>query len=260
MAWNPEHYLRFGSERTQPSIDLVNRIELSVPASIVDIGCGPGNSTNVLRQRWPEARITGIDNSPEMIERARTAYPDATWLLAGARDLAPEPQFDLVFSNAVIQWIPDHDELIPRLLAIVNPGGALAVQVPLYFDMPVSAAVTATSRRPRWRDRMRDCDADLTHLDMHRYYDLLADRAARIVTWQTWYAHEMESHEAIVDMIRSTGMRPFLERLYSDDERDAFASEVVEVVREAYPAQRNGRVLFPFKRLFFVAYAESGSH
>ncbi len=254
-TWNPDLYLKFQKERTQPSFDLVGRIELEEPESIIDIGCGPGTSTRVLWERWPGAAVTGLDSSPEMIEKARGEYPDRDWRHADVRDLAPEPKFDLVYSNATIQWIPDHETLVPQLFGLVDAGGALAVQIPLYREMPVSTIIASVAERDRWRERTEGCDARFTFHCMDIYYDILAGLTPKVSMWQTWYVHEMQSHELIVEMMSSTGMRQFLERLESGEDKKAFADQVLDGVREAYPAQKNGVVLYPFKRLFFVAYA-----
>ena len=253
--WNPELYLKFQRERTQPSRDLVQRIELEGPETILDLGCGPGNSAAVLAERWPGARITGVDNSDEMIARARADYPQWEWVLADARELPASPRYDLVYSNAAIQWIPRHETLIPKLFALVRRGGALAVQVPMWEGMAVRQVIESVAREPRFLGASSDVPSPLVFHGPRFYYDLLArSGAAPIAIWDTTYHHEMESHEMIVEMMRSTGMRPYLERLESDDERKAFLAAVLEGVEREYPAQANGRVLYGFHRLFFVAY------
>jgi len=253
-TWNPALYLKFQQERTQPSIDLVRRIEVKKPASILDVGCGPGNSTAVLAERWPQSRITGLDNSAEMIGKARTDFPDRDWVVSDARDLPDWRRYDIVYSNAAIQWIPDHETLVPRLLALVNPGGALAVQVPLYHGMPVRRVISEVAQENRWRAVTEGADSQMVFHDPPFYYDLVAPNSDRVSLWQTSYFHEMESHSMIVEMIRSTGMRPFLERLKSDGEREQFAALVLDGIKREYPRQANGRVLFEFRRFFFVAY------
>lgn len=253
--WNPDLYLKFQRERTQPSMDLVNRIELESPEAILDLGCGPGNSTAVLARRWPGVRLTGVDNSEEMIAKARADHPEWNWLLTNARELTPSPSYDLVYSNAAIQWIPGHDTLVPMLFAMVRPGGALAVQVPMREGMPVRGIIESVARQPRFRGATEEATSPLVFHEPGFYYDLLAQTGAdRITLWDTTYRHEMESHEMIVEMMRSTGMRPYLERLASESERDAFLAAVLDGVEREYPAHPNGRVLYGFHRLFFVAY------
>ena len=255
-SWNTELYLRFRKERTQPAIDLAARIELESPRRIVDIGCGPGTSTRVLWERWPAAEVIGLDNSLDMIARARTEYPDRAWILGDPNDLDARPGFDLVYSNAAIQWIPHHERLIPHLQSLVTGAGALAVQIPLYEGMPVRRAISDIAASERWRERMAGVGSQMTFHTIDFYYDILSSRAARLSMWETAYIHEMPSHESIVEMISSTGLRPYLERLHSDEETGGFLADVLSAIRDAYREQRNGTVLFPFRRLFFVAYRQ----
>ena len=269
--WDPDSYLRFERERTQPSYDLVSRIEGLDPATIIDIGCGPGNSTRVLRERWPTARIAGLDNSPEMIDKARTAYPQGTWILADAATWRPDesahpagctdpagcthPQrYDLVFSNAALQWIPNHELLLRSLFALVRPQGALAVQVPANNESPLYRAVARVSRRPEWREWTAGCEEMLTYHPAGFYYDQLTALSGRVSVWQTTYHHVMADHGGMIDWYASTGMRCYLERLPGDAERKAFRAQVLEECRADYPQQQDGKVLFPFRRLFFIAY------
>lgn len=250
--WNPELYLKFRNERTQASIDLVSRINVESPGSIIDIGCGPGNSTQVLLGRWPGCKITGLDNSPSMIETARKEYPSQEWILADILDYNPEGKYDIVFSNATIQWIPGHRKLLASMWNMVNENGAIAVQVPLYSMMPVCGAVehAASGVRPKLSGVM---DIFTFH-DPAFYYDMLSSLSEKIEVWVTDYFHIMDSHKSIIDMIKSTGMKLYLDRLESDKDRQEFESAVLDNVIGAYPAQENGRVIFPFKRLFFIAY------
>jgi trans-aconitate 2-methyltransferase len=252
--WNPELYLKFQKERAQPSIDLVSRIDLDAPELIIDVGCGPGNSTHLLWERWPEAAVAGLDSSEQMVNKAKSDYPDREWRLADVRDLPVRPSFDLVFSNATIQWIPDHEELVPRLLSLVRPGGALAVQMPLYHQMPMYDVVRQAAGSDRWSDRMDGCEQRWSYHGMEYYYDLLAPHTRSLSLWQTWYAHEMQSHESIVEMMSSTGLRQYLEQLDGEEETQAFKNEVLKGTREAYPARATGRVLYPFKRVFWIAH------
>lgn len=251
--WNPELYLKYRNERTQPSIDLVSRINLADPATAADIGCGPGNSTLAILNRWPNIRITGIDNSPAMIKKAKGDYPGQQWILADAMELDASVKYDLVFSNATIQWIPDHERLLDKMWNMLNAGGALAVQMPLYQLMPVSAAIEEAARS-RWHDETTGVMEIFTFHTPDFYYNVLAAFNARIEMWVTSYVHVMQSHEEIAEMIKSTGMKPFLDRLKKKSDRQQFESAALENIKKVYPSQQNGRVLFPFKRMFFVAY------
>ena len=252
-TWNPDLYLRFQPERTQASIDLVSRIKLDSPATIIEIGCGPGNSTSVLASRWPSSVLTGVDSSEEMVARASQDYPDWLWIHADVRDLPSEPTYDLVFSNATLQWIPDHEALIPHIYGMIRGVGAFAVQIPLFEGMPVRQAIAIVATRSPWRALMSNIASLVVH-EAGFYYDLLTPVARSIVIWQTAYVHEMESHASIVEMMKSTALRPYLERIDVESDRDLFLMEVTDEVAAFYPTQRNGRVLFPFNRLFFIAY------
>jgi trans-aconitate 2-methyltransferase len=251
-AWNPDLYLRFKSERTQPSIDLVSRIELDSPKAIVDVGCGPGNSSAVLRRRWARSHIVGIDSSEAMIEKAKRDYPEIEWRLGDAAAL--EGEYDLVFSNAALQWIPDHENLLPRLMSRVRSGGALASQIPMFKDMPLNLAIEAVASRSRWCEATRICAGLFTYREPAFYYRLLSGLAARIDMWTTSYYHVLDSRSALVDFCRSTGLKPYLDRLSSDSERADFEGELFDELESRYELQSDGKVLFPFDRQFFVAY------
>ena len=252
--WNPDLYLKFADERTRPARDLAAAIPQSAPARILDLGCGPGNSTQVLRERWPGARITGLDSSPEMIAKARATYPDGDWRVADLAGL-DEPPCDLLFANAVLQWLPDHDTLLPRLLARVAPGGHLAAQMPTNPRTPLRRAIVDAARHPRFSGRLTGAGGGLTFLDAPFYQDLLAPLAANLDLWVTTYYHLLASHQGIVDWFSSTALRPFLERLPDPADQDFFKAEVRTACERAYPLTADGRVLMPFERLFLVARA-----
>ncbi len=253
--WNPDLYLKFRNERTQPSIDLVNRINLThSPENILDIGCGPGNSSQIVLQRWPRSKLRGVDHSPNMIEKANKDFPDQEWILADAAHYEPGTTFDVVFSNATIQWIPNHRDLIYRFCSFLSENGALAVQLPKFHDMPLAKAIDCVAHRGRWKSRTGDCSSLFTYHDHRFYYDVLASRLRLIDIWETDYIHIMPSHSSIVEWIRSTGMKPYLDRLTDENEKHDFEQEVLGFIRSDYPLQPNGRVLFSFKRMFFIGY------
>jgi len=250
--WNPDSYLQFKKERTLPSVDLVGRIEGINPATIIDVGCGPGNSTQVLASRWGASAILGIDNSPAMIEKARQDYPSQKWEVMDARNITG--RYDLVYSNATLQWIGDHEKLIPSLLGRVNAGGALAVQIPSYFEMPVKKAIDRVAADGRWTCVFPVLENIISIHSASMYYDLLAGQARKIDLWKTSYFHVMDSHQSIVDMIRTTGMKPFLDALATAEERIEFELLVSKELESEYDVRRDGKVIFPFERLFFIAY------
>lgn len=253
-TWNPEAYLKFEKERTQPSRDLAARIEARQPRSAVDIGCGPGNSTAVLAARWPGAEIVGVDSSPEMIKKAAEEYPHGRWILADASSWQPERTFDVVFSNATIQWIPDHATLIPRLYGMANPNGALAIQVPANNSSPLHLALLSVTQRSEWNSRFKKGDDAITYNSEEYYYDLLAPLSERIELWRTTYYHILESHQNLIDWYSTTGMKVYLSRLENEQDELQFKRQVLEECRPHYPVQRDGRILFPFKRIFMIAY------
>ena len=251
--WNPDLYLTFNKERIRPTVDLVSRIYYDMPDKIIDIGCGPGNSTQILHQRWPDSIIVGADNSPAMIKKAADDYPDQKWILFDAGKEVIEDKFDIVFSNAVIQWIPNHDRLIKKFSDMMNKHGILAVQLPLFFDMPLGQLISEIAENTKWRNATRGVRKLFTINPASYYYDLLVTYFSKIDIWTTDYCHIMESHSAILEMIKTTGMKPYLEKIANEAERLEFEKLVLDKIKQDYPSQQNGRVLFPFKRLFFIA-------
>lgn len=254
--WDSAQYLRFEAERTLPCRDLVRRIDLDAPARLLDLGCGPGTSTAVLLEQWPSARAIGVDSSEEMLARARSSGPRAEWVLADLRTWDPEAKLDLVFSNAVLQWVDDHPARIPRLWSWVGPGGALAFQVPARGEPPAAwvEALDELRRRPAWRSDAADDEARSNVLPLARYYDLLRPDARRVDLWDTEYDHVLDGPEAIVEWLRGTALRRWLERLDRPGDRDRFLAELTEEIRARYPRRSDGSVLFPFLRRFVVAY------
>jgi trans-aconitate 2-methyltransferase len=261
-GWSPNQYLKFAAERTQPCRDLAARIAVANVRRAIDLGCGPGNSTAVLRERWPDAEFTGLDSSQEMIERARREYPRQQWIqgdisewAAGNHD-ASHGQFDVVFSNAALQWVDGHATVYPRLLSRVAPGGALAIQIPGNIDALPHRLMREVAATPEWNRRFppgKVCEWH--HHEMEFYYDVLAPAAARLDLWATEYLHILPDAEAIVEWYRGTGLRPFLEVLETDAERQRFAADYLESLRPHYPPRAAGGVLFPFRRIFLIAYS-----
>jgi trans-aconitate 2-methyltransferase len=252
--WNPDLYLQFRSERTQPSIDLIARINLVKPKSIIDIGCGPGNSTQVLVNRWPKAKITGLDSSSGMIKKAKHDYPNQEWIAADASTYEPEIKYDIVFSNAVIQWIPNHVNLLKRFNGMLSNSGLVAIQIPLFWDMPLGKIINYTSKDSRWKKKMGGVSDLFTIHNYSFYYDQLSEQFNSIEIWETQYLHIMNSHLSILKMMRSTGMKPYLDKLDNDSEINMFEKEVLREIENAYLKQKNGKVILPFKRLFFIGY------
>ncbi|MGH7814442.1 MAG: trans-aconitate 2-methyltransferase [Candidatus Binataceae bacterium] len=257
-TWNADQYLRFAAERTRPCRDLAAAISLPEVRRAIDLGCGPGNSTAVLAEKWPDAELTGLDGSAEMIAKARAAYPNRRWIAGDIADWAASKgeQFDLVFSNAALQWLPDHAAIFPMLLTRTAKGGAVAAQMPGNFDSPAHTAMRTLAASPEWREKFPRGAIREWHVhEPAFYYEAMAPHASRIDLWKTTYFHVMESAEAIVEWYKGSGLRPFLDALPSPADRERFTADYLESIRAAYPPSANGRRLFPFRRLFLIAYA-----
>jgi trans-aconitate 2-methyltransferase len=252
--WNAGHYLKYGQQRTRAATDLVARVQLDQPATIFDLGCGPGNSTQRLRQHWPHSEVLGIDHSKQMIDVAKDSYPNQQWIIADIHTWSADMPVDLVYSNAALHWLANHDVLVPRLFAQVASGGALAFQIPSRTFPKVRELIHGVSRDPAWTERMERPRNLLTMHSPSFYYDILSGEAASLDIWETEYHHVVESTSAIVDWMASTGLRPFLAALDSDHEREGFVDQLQAKVDEAYEIRIDGRVLFPFRRTFVVAY------
>jgi trans-aconitate 2-methyltransferase len=253
IEWDSELYLRYEQERTQPSFDLVQRIPLKAPQEIIDLGCGPGNSTRALRQRWPNARITGLDSSSAMIERARQSSGEIEWRVADIQTWSEPDRFDLIFANASLHWIANHETLTQRLINTVKPGGALAFQMPALYNQPAAQAANELAKSPNWQGyHLEDRYALGVHLP-GAYYDWLAPFSGQLQIWETVYFHELENHQRMIEFYSSTGLKPYLEGLPSEEVRNRFKADLEDVYRTLLPARKNGRVLFPFRRLFVIA-------
>lgn len=251
--WQPDQYLKFKKERTQPSIDLVTRIEHENPKRIIDIGCGPGNSTAILKERWPDAEIYGLDNSKPMLEKAARDYPNINWILKGAdEDLSGLGKFDIVFSNAALQWIPDHEKLLPGLMDLLHEGGVLAVQVPFVRPLPIYACLGPLIKSDKWSPYFKQPPIYPRHFPHDHYYDILCTLTRSITMWQTDYIHVLPSPEAIVEWYKGTGLVPFLS-LVPDALKADFTADYGEQIAKAYLPKADGQVLLPFTRIFFMA-------
>jgi trans-aconitate 2-methyltransferase len=250
--WNPALYCRFEAQRTRPAAELLARVMLPAPARVVDLGCGPGNSTELLARRYPAARILGIDTSPAMLAGARERLPAVAFEHGDIADWSPEAPPQLIFANASLQWVPQHERLIPRLLTVLSPGGVLALQVPDNLDQPSHALMREVAADPRFASSTGTSGpVRLRILSDERYYDLLSP-LAEVDLWRTTYYHRMDDAAAIVQWLRATGLKPFLEAL-PDELRAAFVAEYQRRIDAAYPARADGMRLLKFPRLFIVA-------
>ena len=252
MTWNPERYLAFSDQRTRPAIDLLTRVPLQQAERVADLGCGPGNSTRLLVERWPAAMVIGIDSSSDMLASARRSVVGATWVEADITAWMPERGLDLLYSNAALHWVGDHESLLPRLLGCVRPGGVLAVQMPRNFEAPSHALLRATAEGGPWADRLAGILNWRPVAAPERYYGLLAPGAAVLDIWETVYLHVLEGEDPVLSWTRGTALRPIMQALDASDGA-AFEAAYAARLREAYPRRADGRTLFPFRRLFIVA-------
>ena len=250
-TWDPERYLRYADERGRPFVELLARVGADRPADVVDLGCGPGNLTRLLAERWPGATVTGIDASPQMVEAARRDVPTLQFEVGDLRDWAGSAaEVDVLVSNATLQWLPDHLGLLPALLDRVRPGGWLAFQVPGNFDQPSHTLREELAAEPPYADHTRGVAVPSSH-DAADYLAVLAPPGCEVDAWETTYLHVLTGEDPVFTWVSGTGARPTLQAL-PDDLRPRFEEEFKARLREAYPDRGYGVVL-PFRRVFVVA-------
>lgn len=256
--WDPDQYLKFSDHRLRPALELLDRVPLASPGVIYDLGCGAGNVTRLLAQRWPSAAVHGLDNSREMLAKAAAEPGRIRWVEADIRHWQPEEPPDLLYSNATLHWVKGHRELFPRLTGFLRQGGALAVQMPLSWAAPSHRLM---------RETLADCGPGGEALGSPElrqtvardwvekaevYYDLLAGCTRSLDLWETEYLQILEGDDPVLEWVKGTGLRPILNGL-DDREREIFLAEYARRLRAAYPARADGRTLYPFRRLFLVA-------
>ena len=251
--WKPDLYLQFERDRSLPARDLISRLPKIEEPRIVDIGCGPGNSTELLLGAFPDAHISGVDNSPAMIEAARKRLRGVEFKLADIAAWRPEQPCDIIFANAVLQWLPGRLAIVKALAGALNPGGCLAVQMPDNLDEPSHRLMREVAARPRFADALAEAAkvrVPIEPLDV--YYDALCPLVRTIEVWRTTYLPVLGGPDAIVGWVTSTGLKPFIDALQGE-ERAAYLAEYREEITKAYPPRYDGRVLLPFPRAFIVA-------
>ncbi|MFT4013689.1 MAG: trans-aconitate 2-methyltransferase [Paracoccus sp. (in: a-proteobacteria)] len=254
MGWSAQQYARFLDDRTRPARDLLMAVPLTAPRLVVDLGCGPGNSTALLAARYPGARTLGLDCDPDMLAAARRSLPGLRFQHGRIQDWHPEAPPDLIFANAVLQWLDGHEVLFPRLVGLLAPGGALAVQMPDNLDEPSHAAMRRIARRPEWAGRLADAETRRRPLIAPaRLHALLRPLCRRLDIWHTVYQVELAGLDAIVEWFKGSALRPYLVPL-DRAERAAFLAAYRAEIAPAYP-ESGGRALLAFPRYFFVAEA-----
>ncbi len=250
FLWEPAKYVQFGDFRDRPFFDLTSRITAESPRNVVDLGCGPGNLTATLAQRWPDASVVGLDNSEAMIAAARPA-PGLSFALADIASWRPEDTTDVIVSNAALQWVPNHRQLMAAWLAALRPGGWLGVQVPGNFGAPSHVIMRELAESARWRDKL---DGVLRHDDAvgepAEYQEIFLRAGARVDVWETSYTQLLQGENPVLEWVRGTGLRPVLAALGAEDSK-LFEHEYAALVAEAYPPGEFGTV-FPFRRIFMV--------
>ena len=255
--WDPAQYARFGDHRLRPALELLARAELAaggtVPTLTYDLGCGAGEIARLMAERWPEAIVIGSDFSPEMLQKAAATPSRVRWEEADVCTWTPPQAPDLIFSNAMLQWVEGHDVIFPRLAGMLKPGGVLAVQIPLSWDEPSHRAMrTVLADLGLGTDSLRETLARKWVADPDYYYDLLRPLVRDLDIWVTRYMQVLQGDDPVLEFVRSTGLRPVLTGL-GDAERERFLAEYRRRLDEAYPKRAGRETLYPFPRLFIVA-------
>ncbi len=257
MSWNPDHYHLYTDHRLRPALDLLSQVALASPAVIYDLGCGPGNVTALLSKRWGEAIVIGVDSSETMLDRARNEHPSIEWKLGAIDDFSPASKGNLIFSNAALHWLDDHEALFPKLLNELRPGGVLAVQMPNNFNAPSHQTLYDLAQSDQWLDKLGHLVRPAPVHNINWYFDLLSPLVEKLNLWETTYFQVLQGRDAVLEWTRSTALRPFLDAL-SDKDVPAFEKEYANRLVEAYPQRKDGSTLYPFSRLFIVAELGEG--
>lgn len=251
MTWSAKQYSMFEQQRTRPVRDLVAAIPNHDVRTAVDLGCGPGNSTEVLAERFPQALVTGLDSSDDMVRSARERLPALSFDLADIGAWHPTQPFDVILANASLQWLPDHATLYPHLLNQLTPGGTLAIQTPDNLDEPAHRLAREVAADGPWAGKI----GAVKHNERHSasvYYELLSQHASTVDVWRTTYQHPLANHQAVVEWFKASALRPFMAPL-DPAQQAAFLDDYLARIRQAYPALADGTVLLPFPRLFIIA-------
>jgi len=251
--WSAQQYLKFEDQRTRPARDLLAQVPLANARKVFDLGCGPGNSTELLITRFPSAEVIGVDSSPDMLRQARERLPEHSFVEADLVEWSAPADADLLYSNATFQWVPDHLAVLKRLLDGLREGGVLAVQMPDNMDEPSHALMRDVAREGPWAEKLEAAHiARATLPDVGVYYDELKPLCRQFDIWHTVYEHPLDGAPAIVEWVRGTGLRPFLDSLLPE-QRGAYLADYTARLAAAYPLRHDGKCLLAFPRLFMVA-------
>jgi trans-aconitate 2-methyltransferase len=254
MSWSAKQYVAFEDERTRPARDLLAAIPPLEARSAIDIGCGPGNSTELLVERFIGATVRGVDSSPDMIDAARKRLPNVQFDTVDIGTWNDSGPFDVIFANAVLQWLPDHATLLPSLAARLTPGGSLAIQMPDNLNEPSHRLMREVAAEGPWADKLASAAGQRTEMaSASDYYSMVRPHCARVDVWRTTYHHPLAGGASgVVEWFKGSGLRPFLEPL-DDAEKAQYLKQYQTAIEQAYPALSDGSVLLPFPRLFIVA-------
>jgi trans-aconitate 2-methyltransferase len=250
--WDPMQYLRFSNERLRPALDLLAQVPLAAAARVVDLGCGAGNVTSILRERFPQAIVIGVDGSEAMLTKARERAPGCHFVLGDFATWVPDTAPDLIFSNAALHWATGHETLFPRLASLLMPGGVLAVQMPAMHDAPFRALQNEVAAHGPWASQLRDVGFPRGILTAGAYYDLLRPLVTALDLWETTYLHVLQGENPVVEWAAGSSLRPFLDKL-PPELRAAYRTAYTEALRPHYPRRPDGATLLPFRRQFLLA-------
>ena len=252
MSWNPEQYLKFADQRLRPALDLLTRIEADDPETVYDLGCGAGNVTEFLIQRWPGARVTGLDSSAEMLASARARLPRMNWEQVDLAHWLPSVPASILYSNAALHWLDHHWRLFPALYAGLAQGGTLAVQMPHNHSQPSHSLLHQAAQDPRWREILAPYLRPSPVERPDDYWRMLQSLGARLDIWECDYLQVLTGEDAVLQWMMGTTLRPLLAVL-GKDQQPAFLDLFRALLRTAYPRESDGSTLFPFRRLFILA-------
>ncbi len=251
-GWDPSQYLKFAGPRARPALDLLAQVGLEAPESVFDLGCGAGNITRIMAGRWPGSAVTGVDGSADMLAKAQSGDDAITWVHADLGHWSPPAPADVLYSNAALHWLDDHETLFPRLVAGLGQGGVLAVQMPRNHGEASHTCMVEAARAGPWHDRLAPVLRPSPVAPPEVYHDILAPVASALDLWETVYTHALDGDNPVVEWTKGSALKPLLDVLEGED-REGFLADYTGRIAAAYPKRADGTTLFPFRRLFMVA-------